>query len=647
MDGLAIAMDGTFGLDRVIREASGALKRYQKPDGHWVFELEADSTIPAEYVLLRHYLADIDPELDARIGRYLRKEQGAHGGWSLFYGGDFDMSASVKAYFALKMLGDDPDAPHMRRAREIILRHGGAAAANVLTRYQLALFGEIPWRGVPVMMAEVMLLPRWFPFHLSKMSYWSRTVIVPLLILTALKPKARNPRDIHIRELFVRPPEEEKHYNTNPTGSFWGNVLLHGNNLARHLDALVPNALRRRAIRKALAFIQKRMNGEDGLGAIYPAMANLVMAFDALGYPHDHPDMVTARKAVDRLLVFREDGSAYCQPCMSPVWDTGITAHALLEAGTPADVDAALAGLDWLRERQILETVGDYADGKEDSMPAPGGWAFQYRNDYFPDVDDTAMVGMALHRADPERYKENIRRAAEWVIGLQSRNGGWGAYDRDNTYHYLDHIPFADHGALLDPPSADVTARCIGFLAQAGYGLEHPAVKRGVDYLLNEQEADGSWFGRWGANYVYGTWSVLAALNAVGMDHQSEPMRRAVDWLVTRQRPDGGWGEDCATYWKHRQTEAKASTASQTAWGVLALMAAGEVDHEATARGITYLKDAPRNAVRWEENYFTGVGFPRVFYLKYHGYAAFFPLWALARYRNLTQRNDRRVQWGI
>ncbi|WP_431861271.1 squalene--hopene cyclase [Azospirillum sp.] len=634
-------------LDRLVDRTAAALKALQQDDGHWVFELEADTTIPAEYILTRHFLgAPPDTGLEAHVGRYLRARQRRDGGWPLFHGGDANISASVKAYFALKMIGDDPEAEHMRRARTAILAAGGAARSNVFTRILLALYGEVPWRAVPVMPVELMLAPRWFPVHLSKIAYWSRVVVVPLLILQALKPRARNRRDVHIGELFVTPPDRERRYNVNPTGSALGTAFLVLDHALRAAEPLIPRALRRRALRTAEAFLLERLNGEDGLGAIFPAMVNAVLALDALGYPQDHPHAVAARRAIDRLLVGYGD-RAYCQPCVSPVWDTALTAHALLEAGEPPDGPALRPALDWLRDRQILDRTGDWAEGRAGGAPRPGGWAFQYRNDLYPDVDDTAVVAMALHRADPRRYADAVARAAEWVLGMQSRNGGWGAYDADNTRHYLNHIPFADHGALLDPPTADVTARCLGFLAQIGLGRDHPAVAGAVGFLLREQEADGSWYGRWGTNYVYGTWSVLCALTAAGEDAGSPAVRRAVRFLESRQRPDGGWGEDCATYWRERKAEAKASTPSQTAWALLGLMAAGAVDSDAVRRGIDYLERAPRAGARWAEDLYTGVGFPRVFYLRYHGYAAYFPLWALARYRALQRRNSRRVGHGL
>jgi squalene-hopene/tetraprenyl-beta-curcumene cyclase len=635
-------------LDAAIADAKEALKRLQAEDGHWVFELEADATIPAEYILLRHFLAEtedaIDAELEAKLAAYLRSLQAEHGGWPLFYAGEFDVSATVKAYYALKLAGDDPDAPHMRRARHAVLAHGGAAKSNVFTRVTLALFGQVPWRAVPVMPVEIMLLPRCFPFHLSKVSYWSRTVMVPLLILMALKPRARNPRRVGIEELFVTAPEEERHYLVNPTGKPLGTLFLGLDRVLRAVQPLFPSGPRKRAIAAAVDFVTERLNGEDGLGGIFPAMANTVMAFDTLGYDEAHPHFVTAKRAVEKLLVV-EDDKAYCQPCLSPVWDTGLAAHALLEAGEASHGETIAKSVDWLAKAQVLDVAGDWAERRPGLRP--GGWPFQYRNDYYLDVDDTAVAAMALDRAGDRRHHRALSRAREWIIGMQCANGGWGSFDADNTYYYLNHIPFSDHGALLDPPSADVTARCVSMLCQLGLPRDHPAVARGIAFLRREQEPDGSWFGRWGTNYIYGTWSVLSAFNVAGEDPQAPHVRRAVDWLNSRQRADGGWGEDGATYWPERRAEAKASTPSQTAWAVLALMAAGEVDGEAVQRGIRFLLDAPRTGARWDEEWFTAVGFPRVFYLRYHGYSAYFPLWALARYRNLTGGHAAAVMYGM
>ena len=641
-------------VDHSVEAACRALIALQQPDGHWVFELEADATIPAEYVLLRHYLAEpIDAALEAKIAVYLRRIQGDHGGWPLFHDGAFDLSASVKAYFALKMIGDSVDAPHMVRAREAIRARGGASRSNVFTRMMLALFDFIPWRAVPVMPVEIMLLPKWFPFHLDKVSYWSRTVLVPLLVLQALKPRARNPKGIAIEELFLEPPHTIGLAPKAPQQKalwFW---FFRGVDLGLR-SITFPRRLRQRAIERALAWVTERLNGEDGLGAIFPAMANSVMMFDALGYAEHHPQRAIARKSVEKLLAVHEP-EGYCQPCVSPIWDTALTCHALLEVGGDRAAAQACKGLEWLVPKQILDVKGDWIARRPNIRP--GGWAFQYANPDYPDVDDTAVVVMAMDRAQGSGanidFRASIATAREWILGMQSDNGAWGAFDADNEYFYLNNIPFADHGALLDPPTEDVTARCVSMLAQIDETAPETAPKSAVlapalDYLRRTQMAEGSWYGRWGMNYVYGTWSVLCALNAAGIDHASSEVGKAMAWLVKIQNPDGGWGEDGASYkLDYRGYERAPSTASQTAWALLGLMAAGEVDHPAVKRGIDYLARTQGDDGFWNEPRYTATGFPRVFYLRYHGYSKFFPLWALARYRNLKNANTRSVRYGM
>lgn len=643
------------GLDHAIETAEEALLRTQRPDGHFVFELEADVSIPCEYILFMAFRGlPMDRQLELKFARYIRDRQKARGGWPLFEGGGFNMSSSVKAYFALKMLGDDLQAPHMVRARETILRHGGAAHSNVFTRALLALFGEVPWSAVPVMPVEIMHLPRWFPFHLDKVSYWARTVLAPMMVVNAVKPKAANPRDVHVPELFVVPADKVRRWPGSVGQSKVWTVVFNGVDLLlRAAEPHMPAGPRRRAMAKAEAYATDRLNGVDGLGAIYPAMAYSAMMYAVIGDGEDDPRFVQAVEAIDRLIVEYDD-YAYMQPCVSPVWDTALAAHALMEAGHDRNSESVKEALDWLKPRQVLDLKGDWAAQKPDVRP--GGWAFQYNNAYFPDLDDTAVVVMAMDRAQdharsaiPDRYRYAIERAREWVEGLQSRNGAWGAFDADNDHEYLNNIPFADHGALLDPPTADVTARCISMLAQLGETQEtSPAMKRAVDYLVETQEKDGSWFGRWGMNYIYGTWSVLCAFNVAKVDRESAAVQRAIHFLRINQNPDGGWGEGAETYERdyngYQQAE---STASQTAWALIALMAVGEIDDSSVERGIRYLTRTQGTDGFWNEVRFTATGFPKVFYLRYHGYAKFFPLWALARYRNLKQSNHRQVPVGM
>jgi squalene-hopene/tetraprenyl-beta-curcumene cyclase len=647
-----VGTDSFGALQASIASATGALLDCQRPDGHWVFELEADGTIPAEYVLLRHYLAEpVDAALEAKIAKYLRRTQGAHGGWALVHDGAFDMSASVKAYFALKMMGDSVDAPHMARAREAIRSRGGAVHSNVFTRYLLATFGVLTWKSVPVLPIEIMLLPMWSPFHINKISYWARTTMVPLMVVAALKPRARNPLGVGVDELFLEDPRSIGMTRRAPHQSRgWFALFSALDSVLRVIEPLFPKKLRQRAIDRALAFIEERLNGEDGMGAIYPPMANIVMMYDALGKGADYPPRAATRRGLDNLLVIGEE-EAYCQPCVSPVWDTALTCHAMNEAGGEAAMSSVKRGLDWLLPKQVLDVKGDWAVKRPELRP--GGWAFQYNNAYYPDLDDTAVVVMSMDRIRRQNgsseYDASIARAREWIEGMQSDDGGWGAFDVNNLEYYLNNIPFSDHGALLDPPTEDVTGRCLSMLAQLGETVESSkAVAAAVDYLRRTQHPEGSWYGRWGINFIYGTWSVLCALNAVGVSHQDPMMRRAANWLASVQNEDGGWGEDAVSYrLDYAGLERSPSTASQTAWALLGLMAAGEVGNPAVDRGVQYLMATQSEKGTWDEQRYTATGFPRVFYLRYHGYPKFFPLWALARYRNLRSTNSMVVGVGM
>jgi squalene-hopene/tetraprenyl-beta-curcumene cyclase len=624
-------------LEAAIGRARQAILGLQQPDGCWCHELEADCTIPAEYVLMLPFFGESEPSLEQRIGNYLRARQNAEGGWPLYEAGALDVSCSVKAYYALKLIGDDPQAPHMRRAREAILKHGGAARSNVFTRITLALFGQLPWRGVPWVPVELVLLPRWFPLHVGKVSYWSRTVVVPLAVLCSLKARAKNPRRVDVRELFATPPEDERHYFAPPT-SFLARMFLWLDRVGRAIEPHMPKRLRSRALERAKQWIVPRLNGEYGIGAIFPAMVNAAEALPLLGFAPDHPLCRDARKALRDLLVVRGQ-EAYCQPCTSPVWDTGLTCLALQEDLRGARLPALVRGLEWLRAKQLLDEPGDWRETHPGLRG--GGWAFQFRNDVYPDLDDTAVCAWAMHRFDRERYAENIERAADWLVGMQSRNGGFASFDADNDSLWLNRIPFADHGALLDPPTADVSARVLTLLARLQRPQDARSRERVLRFLRAEQTQDGAWFGRWGTNYIYGTWSVLTALAALGVDAGAPEIRRAAAWLKSCQREDGGWGETNDSYLDPalagRDTR---SCAAQTAWALLGLMSAGEGDSVAVARGVGWLLRNQRGGA-WSDPAFNAPGFPRVFYLKYHGYSAYFPYWALARYRNVRAGAQR------
>ncbi len=627
-----------YNLDKAIGRAADKLLSLQNKDGYWVFELEADCTISAEYILMMHYLGEIDEPLQVKIVNYLRSRQSEDGSFPLFTGGLGDISGSIKVYYALKLAGDSPDLAHMSRLRNYILGQGGAARANVFTRIELAKFEQIPWRGVPYIPVEIMLFPRWFPFHLDKVSYWSRTVMVPLFILCTLKATAKNPNKVSILELFLTHPDEEQHYF--PERTLLNKIFLGLDLLGRATRPLIPKKAQDLALKKAKDWIIERLNGEDGLGGICPAMMAAYEALLLLGMPKDHELIVTARKAIDKLLVINEH-DAYCQPCLSPVWDTALAALAVQEVEKSSDmvnpvINSALTNAyDWLKSKQLSDEPGDWRVAKPDL--AGGGWAFQFENPHYPDVDDTAVVAFAMADSNLPNLDQSIHQATRWVVGMQSKNGGYGAFDVDNTCYYLNEIPFADHGALLDPPSSDVSARCAMLMARVAKNHAEylPALERTLEYIRNEQEDDGSWFGRWGTNYIYGTWSVLLGLEQTNLPKTDPIYTKAVKWLKSKQREDGGWGEDNYTY--HDKSVSGSyhfSTAFQTAWAVLGLMAAGEAHSSEVKAGIDFILHNQQTDGVWNDKCFTAPGFPKVFYLKYHGYDKFFPLWALARYRN-------------
>jgi squalene-hopene/tetraprenyl-beta-curcumene cyclase len=633
-------------LDKAIARAREQILSLQNPEGYWVFDLEADATIPSEYVLLQKFLGrEIPPGLKTKLANYLCRRQLRDGGWPLYEGGAANVSASIKAYFALKLLGDSPDAPHMAKARRLILDQGGAAKANVFTRFTLALFGQIPWRTTPAMPAEIMLLPRWFFFHLHKVSYWSRTVIVPLLILCAKRPVCRLQTNEGVKELFPASPDELRHLDRFGLFTPGKNLFILLDRILKKTEHLLSVSLRDKSVRRAEKWTCDHMKGEGGIGAIFPAMANAVMALKILGYPEDHPDFVRGVKALDDLLVVHGD-EAFCQPCVSPVWDTCLSLLALFGAGVSPEHAGVSRAVDWLFKKQI-PVPGDWSYWAPDLEP--GGWAFQFENTLYPDVDDTPVVLMAILRAggaDREEYRHRIARAINWVVGMQSSDGGWGAFDINNNHLYLNNIPFADHGALLDPSTSDLTARCISLLSFLGYGPDFPPIAKALGFLRKQQEKCGAWFGRWGVNYLYGTCSVLMALRQLGEDMKQPYIQKAVSWLKSVQNQNNGWGESCHTYEDPGLAGRGASTASQTAWALLGLMAAGEVKNAAVQRGINYLLNTQNKYGGWNEPYYTGTGFPGTFYLRYHGYSQYFPLWALGLYRKIetgTKRSGKKV----
>lgn len=622
----------------ISKSLSKEIKKISK-EGYSVYELEADVTIPAEYILMMHFIGEIDIEVQNKIKKYILKLQNKEGGWPLFYDGESNISATVKAYYALKLSGIKENDRLMLRAKEVILKNGGAEKSNVFTKISLAMFGQISWNAVPVMPIEILNLPKWFPFSLSKVSYWSRTVMVPLLIILFKKPLANNPNGTSIKELFKDNLNSKVILNNR---NFQSILFLIIDKILRKIQMLFPKDNKRKCLELAYSWIKVRSNSEDGLGAIFPAMVNAYIALSIDRENRFVKETKLARTAIDKLLVIKKD-EAYCQPCVSPVWDTGWVAYGMLE--NKKDIKKSI---NWLLKKEV-KTKGDWSSNRPNL--APGGWAFQYNNSFYPDVDDSALIGMVLdryNRKNPSKeISESIERTRKWILGMQSKNGGWGSFDADNTYYYLNHIPFADHGALLDPPTVDVTARCLSFLAQIDNKSDKEKIIKATNYIVTEQEKNGSWFGRWGTNYIYGTWSALSALNLVEFKEKRNVIDSAINYLKKKQREDGGWGEDGSTYEKKFKDKVKESTPSQTSWAILGLLSVGEIKSSEVERGIKYLvKNFSENS-SWEEKPYTAVGFPKVFYLKYHGYSKYFPILAISKYQNLLKSNLQKNIYGV
>ncbi|MFQ5656957.1 MAG: squalene--hopene cyclase [Candidatus Methylomirabilales bacterium] len=619
-----------------IRRAQEFLLEVQHPEGYWLGELEADTTLTSEYIMLCHFLGRVDRDRERKASNYLQSKQMDDGGWYLFPGSPSDISATVKAYFALKLVGHSPDEPVMRRARENILAKGGVTKVNVFTKIALALFGQYDWRGIPAMPVEIMLLPRWSYFNLYEVSYWSRTVIVPLLILMDLKPVCSVPPEAGIDELYIPSrAEADLRFPLSDELFSWKNFFI-GLDALLGLERWSPRPFRAKARQQALTWTLTRM-GPGGLGGIYPAMANAVMALHTLGYSEDHPKMAEGLKEIELLGIEGAD-TFRMQPCLSPMWDTSLAINALVESGMSRKHPALMRAAAWLLSGQILRR-GDW-QLKRPNL-APGGWPFQFRNDFYPDTDDTGMVLMGLkklHLPDRADIRQAIEMGMTWFLGMQSENGGWSSFDVDNCRVILNNIPFADHGALLDPPTEDLVGRGLETLGTFGEGVMHPQAAKALAFVRETQCPNGSWYGRWGANYIYGTWSVLRGLQAIGEDLKAPYVRRAVRWLESCQNADGGWGETIMSYADPALAGKGESIASQTAWALLGLMAAGEERNPAVTRGIRYLLETQRPDGSWDDPYWNGTGFPRVFYLKYHLYPAYFPLWALGIYREAFSR---------
>ncbi len=672
---------------RPLRSTRDYLLGQQHPEGYWVGELEGDTILESEYILLLTWMRREQGEVARQCAEYIRRQQADHGGWALYPGGPLEISSSVKAYFALKLTGDDPQAEHMVRARTAIRDAGGVERVNSFTRYFLALLGVISYRQCPAVPPELVLLPGWMPFNIQEMSAWSRTILVPLSLLWAYQPSRQIPEELGIRELFVAAPEKlpvvmgaadqvddlkQAHWID------WAAVFRLGDRCWKLLESCHVKPFRKRAIRRASEWMRERFEASDGLGAIFPPIIWSIVALRCLGYEEDSPEVLGQLAELEKLTI-REDGAARLEPCRSPVWDTALTTIALRDAGVSADSPPLRRAVDWLLAKEVRQP-GDWSI--KHPHTEPGGWFFEFNNAFYPDVDDTIMVTMALARAlpgshhrewmtslvalGPESEQERqlsaaitgktlqpgealadiermtpmlaaIRRAVQWVLVMQSRNGGWGAFDADNTRELLTQVPFADHNAMIDPPTADITARVLEMFGTLGVDSAHPTIQRALDFVWQDQEPDHCWYGRWGVNYIYGTWQCLAGLSAIGVPPNDARIRYAVAWLKDHQQAEGSWGETPRSYDVPELRGEGPPTPSQTAWGLLGLMAAGEVNSDAVQRGIHWLIDHQLADGGWAEEHFTGTGFPRVFYLKYHMYRVYFPLMALSRYARLAR----------
>ncbi len=622
-----------------IRRARRHLIGLQQADGHWVGELQGDTILESEYILLMAYLGREGDERVGKAARYILDHQQADGGWNNYPGGPSDLTVSVKAYFALKLAGYDADLPYMRQACALIRSLGGAAGCNSFTKFYLALLGQFPYDNCPAVAPEMMLLPSWLVFSIYSMSAWTRTIVVPLSIFCALRPVRQLPEELGIRELFLGDPMAPM-WPHPPTRRWltWTNFFLLLDRAYKVVSRVGLGPLRRAALDRAWAWMRTHFAQSDGLGAIFPPMVYTIICLRAAGHGDDAPEMQWAIKQLDDLMI-EDEATIRLQPCFSPVWDTALTLIGLADAGLTRDRPEIDDGVQWLLDREVRQP-GDWTVTNQGLEPS--GWFFEYRNAFYPDTDDTAMVLMALARTRNVE-QENSPAAARglcWLMAMQNRDGGWAAFDREINREILTRVPFADHNAMLDPSCPDITGRALEALGHYGYRVGNSEIDRAVAFLAKTQEATGAWLGRWGVNYIYGTWQVLAGLNRVGYDMRATLVRRAVAWLKQVQQPSGGWGETCRSYDDPSLAGQGIVTASQTAWALLGLISAGEAESDEVGAGIDYLLATQTADGGWREEPFTGTGFPKVFYLKYHMYPLYFPLMALTRYRAARNVNN-------
>jgi squalene-hopene/tetraprenyl-beta-curcumene cyclase len=627
---------------RVSAALDGARKRLfalQHEEGYWCGELEADTTLESDYILLHALLGTGNPERFEKTARYILEHQNEDGGWGIYAGGPSNISASVKAYFGLKLAGYRAEHPALARARKKILEMGGVPKVNTFTKIYLCFFGQYDYDAVPAIPPEIVLFPKWFWFNIYEISSWSRAILVPLSIAYAKKPFKKIPDEMGVEELFVDGRDQANmHLPWASKWISWRNFFLCLDRLTHWFERVHIRPLRSIALKQAEKWMLERFEMSDGLGAIFPAVMNSIIALRCLGRSVDDPQFIRAMDELEKLGI--EEGNTFrVQPSKSPVWDTAYALFGLGECGVPANDPRMVKGADWVLQKQV-RNPGDWKVKNKDGQP--GGWYFEFNNEFYPDVDDSAMVCLGLSRVEHPngRYqRESVQRAIDWILSMQCRNGGWASFDKDNDRMVFEHIPFADHNAMLDPPTVDITGRILEMLATYGYDRHHPAVKRAIKFIREEQEADGSWFGRWGVNYIYGTMQVLRGLESMGVDHHEPYIQQAAEWLRMVQNADGGWGETCGSYDDPNTKGVGPSTPTQTAWAVMGLLAANDTRSDCVAQGIAYLLRTQKKDGSWDEPHYTGTGFPRVFYLNYHMYRQYFPLIALTTYAKVMAGN--------
>ncbi|MBI3615751.1 MAG: squalene--hopene cyclase [Candidatus Omnitrophica bacterium] len=636
LKGPAVTLDSSQDLSRSVQEgihrASDFLLRRQSPAGYWVGELEADTTLESDSIKLWHLLGRVDPAKEERLVRTIRSHQLSDGGWPIYAGGPAELNATVKGYVALRLAGTPKEDPALAKARAAVHRLGGLERVNSFEKVYLALLGAYPWDQVPALPPELILLPTWFPFNIYEISYWSRTILVPLAVVYATRPAGAE--RINLDELWIDPSAKRaKMTNVQPKGAFWRGFFLFVNRIMKIYEVSPWKPWRAPALRAADRWIVERLVETDGLGAIFPAMFNAVFALKGLGYGDGDPQFERAVAEMERLEL--PDGDLLkVQPCFSPVWDTGLALYVLGKAGCKEDGPLRRA-VDWLKAQEI-RVWGDWA--VKNRQGRPGGWAFQFKNPFYPDVDDTAQVLLGFEAvsgrgSDPAGP---FRRGLDWILSMQNKDGGWSSYDKNNNCLPLTHFPFADHNAMLDSSAPDITGRVLELLVAAGTAGNAEAIRRGVAFLKEAQKQDGTWFGRWGVSYIYGSWLALRGLKAAGEPIESLPnCQRAGQWLVSRQNLDGGWGESCRSYDDPTVKGQGPSTGSQTAWALMSLISLGMVANAAFRRGLEFLLTGQQPDGNWPEELFTGTGFPKVFYLKYHLYRTYFPLLALVEARSV------------